>query len=275
MIELNLRQLIKPTTPVVRKALEEGLRLAQQERHGSLEIEHVLFKILEESDSDLDRALEQLSIDIGKVSKELSQTLRKFRPIEAGQRRREVLRVERREVIDLLADANGVDRQAELVGECDEDAALRGAVELGHDEARDVRKIAEGLDLGERVLARGGVEDEEGVVRCLGVLLADHADDLGEFFHEVGAVLEAAPRCRSSGDRRSRPRRGSWRRRRGSRGRSPRARSSPARPRGRPRPGAVLRRRRGTCRRPRSPPTCRRRGTGSQACRWWWSCPSR
>ncbi len=79
MIELNLRQLIKPTTPVVRKALEEGLRLAQQERHSALEIEHVLLKVLEESDSDLDRAFEQLSIDIGKVARELGQAVGKFR----------------------------------------------------------------------------------------------------------------------------------------------------------------------------------------------------
>jgi len=79
MIEINLRQLIKPTTPVVRKALEEGLRLAQQERHGSLEIEHVMLKILEESDSDLDRVLEQLNIDIGKVSKELAHSVSLFK----------------------------------------------------------------------------------------------------------------------------------------------------------------------------------------------------
>ncbi|AZZ93150.1 type VI secretion system ATPase TssH [Hahella sp. KA22] len=78
MIELNLRQLIEPTTSVVRKSLEDGLRLAQQERHSSLEIEHVLLKVLEQSDSDLDRVLEQLGVDIGKISRELSQTVGKF-----------------------------------------------------------------------------------------------------------------------------------------------------------------------------------------------------
>jgi len=78
MIELNLRQLISPTTTVVRKALEEGLRLAQQERHSALEVEHVLLKILEQSDSDLDRAFEKLGIDLGRVSKDLAQAVSHF-----------------------------------------------------------------------------------------------------------------------------------------------------------------------------------------------------
>ncbi|WP_020409564.1 type VI secretion system ATPase TssH [Hahella ganghwensis] len=78
MIELNLRQLISPTTTVVRKALEDGLRLAQQERHSALEVEHVLLKILEQSDSDLDRTFEQLGVDLGRVSKDLAQAVGHF-----------------------------------------------------------------------------------------------------------------------------------------------------------------------------------------------------
>ncbi|WP_094707086.1 type VI secretion system ATPase TssH [Hahella sp. CCB-MM4] len=78
MIELNLRQLISPTTTVVRKALEDGLRLAQQERHSALEVEHVLLKIVEQSDSDLDRTFEQLGVDIGRVSKDLAQAVSHF-----------------------------------------------------------------------------------------------------------------------------------------------------------------------------------------------------
>jgi hypothetical protein len=46
----------------------------------------------------------------------------------------------------------------------------------------------------ERVLPRGRVEHEERVVRRVRVLLADHADDLGKFLHQVLPVLEAARR---------------------------------------------------------------------------------
>ncbi len=52
---------------------------------------------------------------------------------------------ERAEVVDALADADGVDRDAVFLGERDEDAALRGAVELGHDDAGDPDHRAEDL----------------------------------------------------------------------------------------------------------------------------------
>ena len=52
-----------------------------------------------------------------------------------------------------LADADEMDRQAELRGDGDEDAAAGGAVELGHDQAGDAGALAEDLDL---VEARSG-----------------------------------------------------------------------------------------------------------------------
>ncbi len=74
----------------------------------------------------------------------------------------------------------------------DEDAALGGAVELGDDEAGDAEGGAELADLGESVLAGGGVEDKEDVVRCAGDLGGGDAANLGEFVHEILFGVEAA-----------------------------------------------------------------------------------
>ena len=55
----------------------------------------------------------------------------------AGQQRAgEVVGVERAQVLELLADADQLDRDAELVGDRQRDAALGGAVELGEDDRR-------------------------------------------------------------------------------------------------------------------------------------------
>ena len=52
-----------------------------------------------------------------------------------------------------------------LRGDRHQDAAARGAVELGHDEAGDARDLAEHLDLRQRVLADRGVEHQQHRVR--------------------------------------------------------------------------------------------------------------
>src|SRR5882762_6769511 len=44
----------------------------------------------------------------------------------------EIPRGERRQVVDTLADADEVHRQFELLRQCHQNAAARGAVELGH-----------------------------------------------------------------------------------------------------------------------------------------------
>src|SRR3546814_11859472 len=84
-------------------------------------------------------------------------------------------------VVDRLADADRVDRQAVPLGRGDEDAAARGAVALGHDEAGDPRDLAEYVDLRHRILPRRRLEDEQHVVRRRGVAADEHALDLGEF----------------------------------------------------------------------------------------------
>ena len=77
----------------------------------------------------------------------------------------EVARGEGLEIVDALADADEMDGQRELVGDRDENAAARRAVELGHHEAGDAGDAAENLDLAQRVLPDRGVEHEQHRVR--------------------------------------------------------------------------------------------------------------
>src|SRR6476469_11120190 len=52
---------------------------------------------------------------------------------QSRERPAEILRLKRREIVDPFADADEMDRQLELLGDRNKDAAARGAVELGHD----------------------------------------------------------------------------------------------------------------------------------------------
>ena len=111
----------------------------------------------------------------------------------SGQERaREVLRVERPQVLELLADPDQLDRDPELVGDRQRDAALGRAVELGEDDAGDVDGLAEQLGLADAVLARGGVDGHQRLVRRVGHLLGDDAADLGQLGHQVGLGVQAA-----------------------------------------------------------------------------------
>src|ERR1700722_13856353 len=61
--------------------------------------------------------------------------------------RGKILRGERAEILDTLADADEVHGYAVLRRDCHQDAAARGAVELGHHQAGDARRLGEHLDL--------------------------------------------------------------------------------------------------------------------------------
>ena len=128
------------------------------------------------------------------------------------QRRDERLRVERQQVLRLLPHPDEPDRDAELLLDREHDAALRGRVELGQDDARQADRVVERLRLGEAVLAGGGVEDEEGLDTAPGQPLVDDAADLGQLVHEVRLGVEAAGGVGDhdvgvAGDRRRRARR--------------------------------------------------------------------
>jgi hypothetical protein len=102
-----------------------------------------------------------------------------------------LVRIERAEILERLADADGVDRQAELLRRRDQHAAFRRAVQLGHHQPGDAGVAAEHLDLVERILAGGGIEHQHHVVRRGGVEPPQHAADLGELVHQPGLVLQA------------------------------------------------------------------------------------
>src|SRR5262245_7043685 len=104
----------------------------------------------------------------------------------------EVLRIERLEVVEALADAHRVDGELKALRDGDQDAAPCRAVELGHDEAGHARDLLEDLHLIDRVLPGGGVEHEHDAMRSALIELFQHAHNLGELGHEVRLVLQAA-----------------------------------------------------------------------------------
>src|SRR3954453_14577331 len=96
----------------------------------------------------------------------------------------EVVGVERTQIVELLADADQLHRDAQLAGDRERDPALRGAVELGQDDAVDRHRLREELGLAQAVLAGRRVDDQQRLVRRVGQLLSDHAADLRELGHE-------------------------------------------------------------------------------------------
>jgi hypothetical protein len=100
-------------------------------------------------------------------------------------------RIEWPQIIYSFTHPDRMDRQAEFLRRRDQDAAARGAVELGHDEAGHsgvARTLRSGSSAFCPVVAS---EDEDHVVRRFGIEAAEHAADLGELVHQVRLVLEA------------------------------------------------------------------------------------
>src|ERR671915_1063061 len=81
---------------------------------------------------------------------------------------REVRRVERDEVLDVLADAEELDRDVDGLVHRDDDPAARRAVELRDDKAAHRYGRGERSRLRERVLPDRAVEDEQRLVRRSG-----------------------------------------------------------------------------------------------------------
>src|SRR6516162_5682393 len=78
--------------------------------------------------------------------------------IDARNRPGKIPRREWRQIVHALADADEMHRNLEFRGDGDQDAAARGAVELGHDQTGDADDLAENLNLRQRILPDGGVE---------------------------------------------------------------------------------------------------------------------
>src|ERR1700682_3595756 len=104
-------------------------------------------------------------------------------------RLREIARGERREIVDAFADADEVNRQFECLRQGHQEAAARGAVELGHDEPRDPSGTMKRLDLRQRILSHRGIEHQQHCMRRRGIDLLDDANDLFQLIHQRGLVL--------------------------------------------------------------------------------------
>src|SRR4029079_14378165 len=77
---------------------------------------------------------------------------------------RELAGIEGLQVVQRLAHADELDRQADLVRDRDGDPTLRAAVELRKGYSGDLHRVAEEARLLEPVLARGRVDDEKCLV---------------------------------------------------------------------------------------------------------------
>src|SRR3954447_1269809 len=66
-----------------------------------------------------------------------------------------------RQVVDAFADADEMHRQFELLRQRHQNAAARGAVELGHHQARNASGTMKCLDLRQRILSHRGIEHQQ------------------------------------------------------------------------------------------------------------------
>src|SRR5436190_11016867 len=107
---------------------------------------------------------------------------------------REVLRVEGAQVLERFADPDQLDGDPQLAGDRKRDAALRGAVELGQNDAVDGHRLGEELGLAHPVLPRRRVDRQQRLVRGVGHLALDHAPDLGQLGHQLVLGVQAPRR---------------------------------------------------------------------------------
>jgi hypothetical protein len=105
---------------------------------------------------------------------------------------RELLRVERLQIVRLLAEADEFDGQTEFFLDGNHHAAFARSVELGNDEAGERDGLVEFARLVERVHAGAAVEHEQDLVWCTGQLLADDAMELVQLLHKVALCMKAA-----------------------------------------------------------------------------------
>ncbi len=102
------------------------------------------------------------------------------------------LRVKGHQVVDFFACAYEADRQVQFARDGYDDAAFRCAVEFGQDDAGDAGVAPEFAGLIEAVLAGGGVEDEQHVVRRAGNYFGGGAFHFVQLGHQIGFGVQAA-----------------------------------------------------------------------------------
>ena len=100
--------------------------------------------------------------------------------------------VEGDEVVDFFAGADEADGQIQLAGDGHDDAAFRGAVELGQDDSGYAGVAPEFAGLIEAVLPGGGVENQENIVRRAGNNFGGGAFLFVQLGHQIGFRVQAS-----------------------------------------------------------------------------------
>ncbi|HWI27254.1 MAG TPA: type VI secretion system ATPase TssH [Stellaceae bacterium] len=75
----DVKALISKLNPVCKRALETAAELCLAQSHFSVEIEHLLLKLVELPDGDLQRVLRYYEVDTGAVAKQLSGAIEKLK----------------------------------------------------------------------------------------------------------------------------------------------------------------------------------------------------
>ncbi|PID43887.1 MAG: type VI secretion system ATPase TssH [Gammaproteobacteria bacterium] len=88
MFNVNLKALVERMNPNLKQALDNASGLCFAKTHYSIELEHWLMKILEQTDTDIGKILEQQGVNVGIVQRELNDALGRLR---AGNTRTPVL----------------------------------------------------------------------------------------------------------------------------------------------------------------------------------------
>ena len=70
-----------------------------------------------------------------------------------------------------------MNRQCKFISERDQHPALGGTVQFGHHQAGDIRHSLKHFDLVDRILPGCRIEDQDRIVRCIWIFLADHTND--------------------------------------------------------------------------------------------------
>src|SRR5262249_40591636 len=101
-----------------------------------------------------------------------------------------LLRIERLQILELLADADELHRQIELALDAEDGAALGGAVELCEDDAGTLDRLLELLRPHNRILTARSVEHEKDFMRRAGNAFAHDAMNLLQLAHEVSLRVQ-------------------------------------------------------------------------------------
>src|ERR1700739_1136702 len=75
----DIKSLISKLDPATRRALEQAAELCLAQTQFSVEIEHLLIKLLEIQDGDLQRILRYYEVDAGGLSAQLTKSLERFK----------------------------------------------------------------------------------------------------------------------------------------------------------------------------------------------------